>query len=586
MIDIQCSGCGKRYRVPETFGGKRTRCKQCSAVIDIPVPAAPPIADPFPLAESAPEPPPPPPAESEPSPAEGPTKRARKPMKLPARGGAGGGAKKPLARAPLHARKPLGKSAEAKPAAARRARPAAGEEEGAHEVVGEKGGQRTKAFLVGGILLMVLLGCAAGWYFLAGPGAAPATPVSKTSKKAVTAKDAGEGTKSADVKAAGTDEEAPKIARVPGAPLDSLSVIPKDVHFIGQIAVGQIANIPGVREGLQKGIESSGMKEFLADAELDPTGQIARAWIAGQIPASGGKAGAGGPGPDGPEDVVIVIEGTFDRRKLVDALEKHSLVAKDVKKAGDHAVYELVQKDGQAPRLVLPADDQLILGSGHTFDGALELLAGKGSSVRENAALKAHAKDFEPTTMAWAAFQVPPGSRGPTESKVEGGFLSIDRSPDGDLDLAMHADCASPEEAARAKQEVAGAVLSIPPQFVPPPIQDALKELKVEAEGKALSVTLQIPAKVLEALSAEETQAAAGEGEGDAPEEEGKAEEAEPGGKGDAEMKEKEGEASEAEPETEAKGEEPEEETKAEPAEEGAESEPAEEPEEETKEKP
>ena len=521
MIDIQCSGCGKRYRVPEAFGGKKTRCKQCSAIIAIPeAPAAASVEDPI-LVEEGPEPPPPPaPLKPEPAPSEAPAKPARKPMKLPARGGAGGGAKKPLSRPALHARKPFGKSAEAKPSPSRKTRLAAADDPGdTHEVVGEKGGERRKALLVGGILMIVLLGCAAGWYFLAGPGAESATPSSKAPKaKPAAGKETTETTRSEDAKLAGSDEGTTKAARVPGAPLDPLSSIPKDVHFVAQIGVGQVANIPGVREGFQKHLESSGLKEFFADADLDPTGQIGRAWIAGEIPASALEGGPGKAGPAKEDTGVLILEGTFDRSKLVDALEKHSLVAKDPKKTGDLAVYELAQKDGTTPRLVLPSDDQIILGVGETFDGTLRLLEGKGSSVRENEALKAYSKDFEPTAMAWVAFHVPEAIRGRLAAKVEGGFLSIDRSPAGDIALALKADCASPEDAAGAKEKIVKPLLSVPQQFLPPQINDALKGLEVEAEGKTLSIKLEIPAKVLEAPA--ETEPAAGNGDEEMPSEE------------------------------------------------------------------
>ena len=554
MIDVQCSGCGKRYRVPEAFGGKKTRCKQCSAVISIPEPVPPPpVEDPIAFVESAPEPPPP--VETERALPEAPAKPARKPMKLPARGAAAGGAKKPLSRPAFQARKPPGKpAAAAKPGAARRTRVVAPEGEEAHEVVGEKGGQRTKALLVGGILVIVLLGCAAGWYFLAGPGAAPPTPAAKAPKpRADATKDA--AAPAAETKPAGADEGAAKVARLPGAPLDPLSSIPKDVHFVGQFAVGQIANIPGAREGIQKQIESSGLKEFFTDADLDPTGQIARAWIAGEIPASAFEEAPAKSGAGEDDTGVLVIEGTFDRSKLLGALEKHSLARKEEKKAGDLDVYQLLTKDAKAPRLVLPSDDQIILGTGAPFDGTLELLAGKGSSVRENAALATRAKDFESTSMVWLALQLPETVRAKMGATVEGAFLSIDRSPEGAIALAAHADCASPEDAAKTKQDILKPLLLLQP-ILPPPVAEALKGARVEAEGKAVSVSLEIPAEVLEKLESGMAEAAPGEGE-EAPSEDAEAgDDAEPGEKGDAEMKEaeeaKESEAAEPEAETEA----------------------------------
>jgi len=409
---------------------------------------------------------------------------------------------------------------------------------------------------VGGILVIVLLGCAAGWYFLAGPGAASPTPAAKAPKaKADAKKDA--AASAAEAKPAGADEGAAKVARLPGAPLDPLSSIPKDVHFVGQIAVGQIANIPGAREGFQKHIESSGLKEFFADADLDPTGQIARAWIAGEIPASALEGAQAKAGASEDDTVVLVIEGTFDRSKLVGALEKHSLAKKEEKKAGDLDVYQLMTKDTKAPRLVLPSDDQIILGTGASFEGTLELLGGKGSSVRENTALADRSKDFESTSMVWLALHLPEAVRARTPGKVEGAFLSIDRSPEGAIALAAHADCASPEDAAKAKQEILKPLLFLQ-QVLPPPAAEALKGAKVEAAGKAVSVSLDIPAEVLEKLESGTAEAAPGDGE--APSDDAEAgDDAEPGEKGDAEMKESEGDSKESE------AAEPEAETEAEP---------------------
>jgi hypothetical protein len=50
MPTIRCPGCQQRYKVSESAGGKRTKCKKCGKVIRIPEFAAPPPA-PIPLAD-------------------------------------------------------------------------------------------------------------------------------------------------------------------------------------------------------------------------------------------------------------------------------------------------------------------------------------------------------------------------------------------------------------------------------------------------------------------------------------------------------------------------------------------------------
>ena len=38
MIKFSCTDCGKAYRVPEEYAGKRVRCKGCQHVNTIPTP--------------------------------------------------------------------------------------------------------------------------------------------------------------------------------------------------------------------------------------------------------------------------------------------------------------------------------------------------------------------------------------------------------------------------------------------------------------------------------------------------------------------------------------------------------------------
>ena len=225
--------------------------------------------------------------------------------------------------------------------------------------------------------------------------------------------------------------------------MESLSIIPKDVDYVAQIGVGQIANIPGVREQIQAQIDAKDMKGFFEEAGFDPTSQISRLWIAGTIPEA---ALEGGPGAmDVP---VLVIEGTFEKEKLVDALTKHSMISPTPNKVGDLEVYDLAEKDMKSGRLAFPSDEHIVLGAGALFDGTLQLLDAKGSSIRENAALKEYSKDFEAASMAWLAVQLPKGlkdqldakakemeGKAPPHPKVDGAFLSID-----DRDALHHAE--------------------------------------------------------------------------------------------------------------------------------------------------
>ncbi|MEW6741984.1 MAG: thioredoxin, partial [Planctomycetota bacterium] len=62
---VACEACGSRYNIPETFAGKRAKCKNCGAIMTIPAAEAPaPAAAEKPV---APKPKPPPAAAPKPA---------------------------------------------------------------------------------------------------------------------------------------------------------------------------------------------------------------------------------------------------------------------------------------------------------------------------------------------------------------------------------------------------------------------------------------------------------------------------------------------------------------------------------------
>src|SRR5436853_584698 len=44
-IQFSCPACGKRYKVADELAGRRAKCKQCQAVMEIPLPEPPPAEE-------------------------------------------------------------------------------------------------------------------------------------------------------------------------------------------------------------------------------------------------------------------------------------------------------------------------------------------------------------------------------------------------------------------------------------------------------------------------------------------------------------------------------------------------------------
>jgi hypothetical protein len=410
-----------------------------------------------------------------------------------------GGPKKPggLPRPPL-ARKPLQGRPAGKPLTARK-KPADEELEASKAGAGAS---KKKVVLVGviGVAAAAVIGVAA-FFVLGGSndeGKIAAGPKDGAVAAPAAEKKADAGTK-AEEKAAATPE--PAAADLPFSITDPLSILPKDAGFVAKLDAGILLSLPGAREGLEKKLaEDPQTKAILEESGFDPLSHLRTIWIAGEpdkLPPLGGPpaegAAPGEPGADA--SVVVLVEGVFDKEKFIGALTKARKITRP-KSVGRHEVHDITEGGGH---LSLLTPEHLLIGEGKAFNDALKLTGG-GPSVRENQVLGDLTGDFSSNPIAWAAIALPASLAGQIEAqlqaKVEGAFVSLDRSADGaGAAVEVLARCPSSEDVKKLEAGAQGLLAGLPP-----PVKLFLVGLKMQSEDKHLRISLELPEQLLQPL--------------------------------------------------------------------------------------
>ncbi len=531
MIQVQCGGCQKRYSVPDNFAGKKMRCKQCAAVVGIPA------AEGAVLASGAAAPP----AKPPPSPGQelagagrvAAPASARKPgaPKFPSRAGAAGATGAGIPKKSFSAKGFAGKKLGAKKIPSQYSSKAASAELGAEgeaaaaDAGGQAaGGSKKRLFLIaGGAVAVACLAVLAYLFFfqdgsgggagkrrVAGgaPAAASKTAGKNSKDQAGEKRDAGEEAAS-DEQAAGAETTAAETAAAePLPPVDPLSIIPAGVNVLTSVAFGRVTNIPVVREQLEGQLKSNeDSAAIFKEAGFDPLAHLRTIWLAGLLTSVEAK----------PDDfqALVILEGMFEKDKVIEALKKHSLVGDAGKKVGRREVFDMKEGGQHQGYLTFASDEVLLLGRDELFNNALKLIDG-GDSVRKNTALKELSKDFEPGSLGWVALDLPKKIKdemaakakdaqeqgGPPVPRIDGGFLSIDTTDDGEgLKLAAVARCPDAAEVKKAQQYVAFFKLMMAQQ-APPPLKPLLDALKIKPEDSSLGLTLELSGKTIQELKA------------------------------------------------------------------------------------
>jgi hypothetical protein len=491
MLEVKCKGCGKAYKVPLAFAGKKVRCKQCPEVFEIP------------------------PATSAPGPRGRPAKNkeleetavldasAREEMERsrPATR-AGGPGKKPTF--PPRAKKVGAAARTGKPLKSAR-RPVASRFEGRRR--GPEGGseaadpgapRKSRLLLIGGGGAGVVVLAAAAWLLFLRAPSEPATKPQETAAAAV------EESRAARPRAA---EKSRAAAGFRAVEVPALSVLPEEAQLVVKIELDGLFELIGVEAGsLALPPEFALMLE---QAQLDLTRDIRRLWLAGEIPLTEGVPDLQASG------AMILVEGTFDRSSLIAAFQKNGLLG-EARREGGLTFYSCRNPESEEAvgELAFISPGQVVIASASYAARLVRLLEEKGKPVTANAALKSLAADFESAAPLWLAASLPPGlgnllapqhgegaPQGPSLPEVEGLFLSLERAGiQGGLAIELVAECASDEEAQKGVNGIVSlqaAAMFLP---IPPPLQNLLKKTRASAGQKKLKIRTLLEAQDIEQL--------------------------------------------------------------------------------------
>ena len=506
MIQVQCGGCGKLYKVSDQFAGKKTRCKSCSAVIEIP-------------AAGVPEPQP---AEAAPAGAEASEKRrAYGKPKFPS----GKKFAKPAVKGVA------GKVVPTKGLGAKRFAAAKKTLGSARPAPAEPGAERPRKswILIGGGVALVLLAAVAALFVSGVLGGGRAAGPRTTAKAPRAAKEAAlEGE---------TEAGSAELAPVPGDAAggsgrdDALSLIPARASALVHAAFGRLQNAPGIGEAIAEALKEEEVAGLLDATGFDPIASLSTIWFASDVQVSGSGSA---------ETWIAVLEGVFEKEAIVQGLKAQSLIARGARDVGGVEVYplEVSKFAGGEPAecyIAFLSENRLLVGEAELFNEALRLRAG-GESVRANKVLASLSGDFGTEKVLWAAAKAtdavkamlqgaglgmpgasPPGAAEPEEAEeepaepeeaeeepaepeeaapsVEGFFVSLDALLDGSVVLELSVRGASAAEGEKI-QKFAGPRLALLKLQAPPDLEPLLDAIKMQRAAE----TVRFQATLSEAL--------------------------------------------------------------------------------------
>ena len=368
-------------------------------------------------------------------------------------------------------------------------------------------------------LLLIALGV---WFFYfrgdggtaRGPGpkssAAPAADTQKGKKVAAKEKDSETAELETSAEKAG---DATGQGDLPA--VETLAAVPGSANLLANVAFGRLVNVPAVRDAYTKWLASStDSAGLLQEAEFDPLSHLRTVWIAVAAPSYLGEAAAGAAPPPEPPALVLV-EGTFNRAKVLAALKSHSIIAEG-KKEGPYEVFSLQAEQAKDARLAFVSEDLLAIGSEDLLAKTLALAksagASAGASVKDNETLKRLTGDFASTSIVWAALELPSADRkklaekakaaaksGPPLPEFVGGKLSIDLAEDESIRIEAEVECPTTEDVKKAQGFVGPFLLQLKMQ-APPEIQKVASGVKLKPQGKSLTASLTISKEVQEEL--------------------------------------------------------------------------------------
>ena len=169
--------------------------------------------------------------------------------------------------------------------------------------------------------------------------------------------------------------------------------------MIASVAFGRVTNIPVVREQLEGQLKSNeDSAAIFKEAGFDPLAHLRAVWVAAPVPSTDADPAKA--------QAIVILEGMFEKEKVIEALKKHSLLGDAGKKVGRREVFDMKEDGQHQGYLTFASDEVLLIGRDELFNKALKLIDG-GDSVRKNAALKELSKGFEPGSLGWIAVDFP-----------------------------------------------------------------------------------------------------------------------------------------------------------------------------------
>jgi len=513
MLTVQCQ-CGANYNAPERFAGRSMRCKRCSAVLTIPAP------------ETAPETPPEKDLEetavmgnSDREEMERTRPRAGKKKSFkPPKKGAGkksvvkkGGKKKSFAK-----KKGVGR---------RGAAPRRGDVDaaGSKEMEEDRGGSKSRMLLLVLLLVVVIGGGGAVYYFFF-MDKTPTVATDDSGKPAADDDDddATSGDDDDDLGAADDDDDDDSdlvdlgddddddAMELPSAPIDLLSLVPADAGFVVQLSnlsdLGAFADayethpmLGGMIKNAKEQTEGTEVGE--AEAFLEKAGvelqDIDRIVVAGAIPADALNDEAAEE-LEAPEDLVALVQGSFDATKLVAAV-REEYGSGSSRKIGDLEFWPF-EDEGSKAHIAALTSGQVVAAGGAYLDKVVSLLDGEGDAIGSNEALSGVAGSFGKGHDLAIAVALPAEARAklsevpaemanfiPSWNEI---YIGLDLSNDGALTLGITGRSSNVDEVKLDENRVKMAVNVLLGSALPPPLQPYLKKIEISSAGQLVDVNL------------------------------------------------------------------------------------------------
>ena len=275
----------------------------------------------------------------------------------------------------------------------------------------------------------------------------------------------------------------------------ALTLLPKDSTFLFSVDMKKLAATALYNKIKEDTKTLEKYNEFVEKTGVDPEKHVERIILA--IP----------PDVEETQEVAIVVFGTFDREKILSAIEEKGEIETSTYEGLD--VYSFTPDDEPMSMSFL-AEGCIAFGGQESIKRMIELSKGKGESIEANAEMMDVLKDIHQEDMFWGAGLIPEGYKQKAMANpmtksfasLRSIILSINAEKGFDFFMLSRSDV---EEDAKLMADAMKGFVALGKMGVSekPDILEVLDKIVVESKKNEVTISMQLSEDLMERLGKE-----------------------------------------------------------------------------------